>query len=485
MIDDMEKYFKKMKEKHALIFILCLAFILLAAPLLVRLFFYDNTMAGTESYYHLRMASLMQKQGTLTLDPLLSGTRFYTPNPYHYVLVFLGNIIPIEILSIILPVVFGLITVLLLFFIIKKFVRKLHTRFLIVFFIVLSPVFIYVFSHQQSLTLLVFLIVLGFFFFSKKGKWPILGLVFLAFIPFFGLLHTLLVLVLLAAYISTHKQKLPYFFVYIMLIVIMSSIIMTKYPFFFFQKALFSPSNIVGETLSDLGAWYGFSLFLLILAAIGIIKTWQKKYKHVFLYLFLVISFAFVAFFDPSYHIYTGVLLCVYAGIGYTALWKMKWELKRLRKLSLFLIILGLLFSATSATSRLSQYGPDQDLIESLEWMKENLPEDSVIVTYPDYAYWVHYYSDKRTLLDPEFSRTARGGAIQREIANLFQLRRESDAMQIINKYRIQYFLITPEMKTSLVWHREDQGLLFLLNNSEKFKKLYQDQGIEVWQVQQ
>ena len=65
----------------------------------------------------------------------------------------------------------------------------------------------------------------------------------------------------------------------------------------------------------------------------------------------------------------------------------------------------------------------------------------------------------------------------------LFDIRRENKAMQFIDKYKIQYFLITPEMKELLVWQREDQGLLFLLENSENFKKLYQDQGIEVWQV--
>jgi len=36
-------------------------------------------------------------------------------------------------------------------------------------------------------------------------------------------------------------------------------------------------------------------------------------------------------------------------------------------------------------------------------------------------------------------------------------------------------------MKSGLVWEKEEQGLLFLLQNRETFKNIYNSSEIEVW----
>jgi hypothetical protein len=483
MIDYLDKHLRKLTEKQALIVLVCLALLVLVLPTLIRLFFFDGIMVGSESYYHLRMTSLLQNQESISVDPLLSGNRYYLLNPYHYFLAFFGTFVSLEVLSVVFPVLFGLGTVILFYFTLKEFIKNLQTRFLIVLFFVLSPIFVYVFSHQQSTTFFLSLSVLGFFFFTRKGKWPVIGAILLAFMPFFGILHTLFVLTLISIYVSTHRKKIVYLFVYFFLLAIVIGIVLNNYNILFFQRSFFQNLGIIEQTFSDLGSWYGFSLFLLILSSIGLIKSWVKKYDHVLMYLLILIAFIFSSFFDLTYNIYSNFFLCIYAGFGFISLWRMKWGLSQLKKMSLFLLILGLLFSATSTISRVSHYGPSDEMLMSLEWMNENLPEEGVIVTSPEYAYWVHYYAQKKTLVDPEFSQTLRGRAILKDMNVLFDIRRENKAMQFIDKYKIQYFLITPEMKESLVWQREDQGLLFLLENSENFKKLYQDQGIEVWQV--
>ena len=38
-------------------------------------------------------------------------------------------------------------------------------------------------------------------------------------------------------------------------------------------------------------------------------------------------------------------------------------------------------------------------------------------------------------------------------------------------------------MKEGKVWAKPDQGLLFLLRNNQAFAKVYDSNGMEIWQV--
>jgi len=53
----------------------------------------------------------------------------------------------------------------------------------------------------------------------------------------------------------------------------------------------------------------------------------------------------------------------------------------------------------------------------------------------------------------------------------------------LLRSYNIRYIWITPEMRSGLVWNKDDEGLLFLLKNSETFKKVYSTYGYEIWEV--
>ena len=66
---------------------------------------------------------------------------------------------------------------------------------------------------------------------------------------------------------------------------------------------------------------------------------------------------------------------------------------------------------------------------------------------------------------------------------SIFQSRDLFQTLSLLRKYSIDYIWITPEMKAGLVWNREGEGLLFLFENSETFKKVYSEEGYEIWKV--
>ena len=54
-----------------------------------------------------------------------------------------------------------------------------------------------------------------------------------------------------------------------------------------------------------------------------------------------------------------------------------------------------------------------------------------------------------------------------------FNSRNLKNTMTILDKYNVTYIWIDKKMKTGQVWEKENQGLLFLLKNTQLFLKYY------------
>ena len=66
----------------------------------------------------------------------------------------------------------------------------------------------------------------------------------------------------------------------------------------------------------------------------------------------------------------------------------------------------------------------------------------------------------------------------------MFYTRDFEIAKSVIEKYNIKYVYITPDMKNGLVWNEPEEGLLFVLEFSgNNFKKVYNNNEVEVWRV--
>ena len=47
-----------------------------------------------------------------------------------------------------------------------------------------------------------------------------------------------------------------------------------------------------------------------------------------------------------------------------------------------------------------TSYPPSNDWVETLEWIKLNTPEDSVVASWWDYGYWISTVAERTTLID-------------------------------------------------------------------------------------
>lgn len=212
--------------------------------------------------------------------------------------------------------------------------------------------------------------------------------------------------------------------------------------------------------------------FLIILGIFGMIFPLQRfKEKDIFIVLYGVTALYFAA----SLVRLTLILapaVCVLAAIGIVELSKPSLDILReavifpKRKLRLprvgrefgvaILLILIILMLPTLNASVEVAYTPTtiatsslpfaprggeanryQDWLQALVWMKENLPEESVVMSWWDYGYWITGLAEKRTLADNGTINATQIAMIARAF-----LSNETFALPIMKRYNVTHVAI-------------------------------------------
>ncbi|PIZ53569.1 hypothetical protein COY26_01605 [Candidatus Woesearchaeota archaeon CG_4_10_14_0_2_um_filter_33_10] len=480
----------KLTEKNTLVYVILAAVIVLLIPYLVRFLFYDNIMIGEESYYHANIARQIIEQKSLIQDPN------YVFNPYHLVLASAGYFIGIDLASKIIPFLLGLLSVLMFYLILKEFKIEIMQRFVILLILVISPAFIYLSVISNTNSVPVFLSLLGIYLFFKKNIFLTVFslLAFAAAIPF-GMFNALLAITMILAYLIEEKQKeesplkpkKPMFsfqskkaaaFLFIFFI-----ISVLCFPLYFHQKTNVLPAeNILQNSISDFGALIGIGIFNIFLAIAGFFLMWKKKKEYLFIFLLLLIMII-SSFYAKNVIIYLTFVFSVFAGYAFIKIRDMNWQVKTIKNLTILLIICGLAFSAISYLNRVSNMQPDNEIIKSLDWLKHYSRQDEVVFSHYSKGFWIADIAERPVVTDKMFEYYPYAEERFNDSLEIFYSRNLKDTKILLEKYNINYIWIDNEMKNGLVWEKEQQGLLFLFRNNETFNNIYNNQGIEIWEI--
>jgi len=195
--------FLNAKKHFYLLLILCI--ILLVLPLAIRAIFNNSFLLGEESYTNLRTAQYIKINNELpTEDDYSYGGRPYT-NEYGMPLLLAFN--P-ALLSRIIPLIFGILSFILFYFIIEEiypFVKGLASLFLII-----SPSFIYLFSTATKYSGALLFTLFGIYLLVKDKKYY--GLISFIIVGFFSYLISLSFLIAFLIY-GIYKNKWKEFYV--------------------------------------------------------------------------------------------------------------------------------------------------------------------------------------------------------------------------------------------------------------------------------
>ncbi len=472
----------RLSTSHGLVMlVLSLAVLAWFVPVSIRILAYDALPVGAESYLHARMARQALDYGPGGWDRLQE--RQMQPNPYHLYLASLlrlfgdplgywastllltgATLAGLTLLLVRLGVSARVMTISLLVWVLSPAYLRLS--------LVLSPV-------HLGLPLCLFAVALLMTPAEKRKPFHLLAAAALLFASsFLGVFSMLLALAALIVASLALKEPLLGLLTVLGLPVSVMYLrqLSLTYPLlqpFFVARPYFQ------ELLSDLGAPVGFSVFALFLGAFAVFSAWKRRLPYNPAYLpGIVLSLAFL-YFPRDFTLYASVPLAFLAGIGFLSLWERRWEVDLVRTLTLILVVCGLLFTGLSYLTRAVGGEPRPSQAEAFRALAAYPP--GTVFSHQDNGFSIEYFSGKRAYIDnllthPDLRRIAVADALAWN-------RNLPSTLETLSGEGIAYVLIDPQMTSGKIWHRADEGFLFLLHDNHTFERLFTLPGADAWLV--
>ena len=455
------------------------AFLLYTLLLLIRGASSYPLEIGEQPYIHIRAAEQIAQGLFSGYDEMVLGGRTITLTPYHFLLAG-AMLLRLSSWLAVIPVLLSIISLVLLYLLLRKAFPK-KTILIVLALTMTSPPFIYlsVVSNPQSLAAA--LTLAGLLFFLKKGRVPAIASALLFAIAALFSMYNILVIAALCILYSAFTPKCRKRTACILAVL---GAMFIAHPVQLYPVYEFSTTNILNESISDLGGAKGFSVFFIILAVIGFFDSWSKKKIYYPLYMLagmLIISFFMVG---NDANMYAALPLAVLAAFGVLKVTEIAWSVQIIRKMIYLLILCGLIFSTLSYSIRLATAQPSDETIRSLEWLKNNSRAEGTVLSHHSSGYWIESIAERKVLIDSHSSSIPYFDQKYMDIYSLSHAAELEDTDAVLyDNYGVDYIWITQEMKEGKVWKTEDEGLLFLLRNNETFKNIYSSDGTEIWRV--
>ncbi len=310
------------------------------------------------------------------------------------------------------------------------------------------------------------------------------------------------------SYLIIKKNYIPAFIIYIPIIYLnyyigMSIIFIISYLYFskkikFYHLILFLiplisffrfewgnkfiiKMNILERIFTDFGSYYGIPLILATLGCISLVIFWKKLQTTKYIFIISVI----ICFFD----LIAGLFLISTILVFLTAtlieiLIKEKWENHSLKQISILLIFCSLLFSSVGFISENLQLEGQEELKESIIWLKENTHPGSIILSHYKYGNKLKFFGEKNIIIDEDLNAIKDGKKKYEDTNTIFHSRNRQATTELLEKYNTNYILITKEMKKGLIWNKESEGLLFVMATDPAFTRIFENNNTEIWQFE-
>jgi len=478
----MENASQKLKRIYTKLFanpyiIFLLAFIILVLPSLIRGF----DIHGQESYFYYRISNYIINNEIPSYDFLSFGGRAFLYNMGSILFLVLFNLllkISIINLLVFIPIILGFFSLLLFYLILRDFKVTRTTSSFICYLFILSPVFLYSFTHFTSFPIPLFLNLLGFYFVIKERKiFHYLAFFVYIMLSFFDFIHILFALIIIFFYLWKNKKLnrfIPYSVIILLIIYLNNSFVhfginIINYKFY--------------EYFSMLGGEYGLSIFLVFMSFFGMAYLWKKKYKNTLYYLFFILNII-ILILNIKYIIYITLILSVLGAYGLKYLYQLKWDSIIIRDLTVIMLIAGVIFSGALFLVNSSERNPNSGVYNALIFIEDNTNPRDVILSHEKYGIYINSISSRKNFVDINKAYAPRSELRFYYLKKIFYDKDLSNTLKLFEEFKITYIFITPEMKNSLVWTNRNQGLLYLIDrNPEYFRLIYNQDGVEVWRV--
>lgn len=420
-------------------FLVAVGLLALFSLLLAYVQFGTSALAGTDGYYHMKMAYLMRQEGLkplFTYLPLtiLNETAFYDHHMlYHLYLSLFATTDPVldggagltqgaKLASIFLPA----LTFVAVWALLRRQRVLWPSLWALGLFIVSEP-FLYRMSMPRAQSVSLLLLVLAMMVLLNGRFWLLLPLGF-AFVWFYNAFPLLLVVtaVYIIATLATERRLLWQPLLLASLGIGLGLIINPYFP----QNITFITQHLlpkVGESAVKVGnEWNPYQTWtlvenswgalILLVLAIGALGWHDKRMNKATLFAFgLVIVFGYMLFKSRRFVEYFPAFVLIFAALAISPLLRqwvtdLRWKRPYLGQLLPFVLFLLLLFplrvNLGEARGLMARAKPADQYADAALWLNENAPQATIFQTdWDDFTRLFFYNSDAvyTAGLDPTF----------------------------------------------------------------------------------
>jgi len=451
---------------------LFIAMMLLAVPLLRA---EESSYIGREAYFLTRIADNVPGYDHLSYSGRIAGYNPGTP--------YLMGLFPEQCWRF-LPFALAYLSIIVFWLLIQKFGITGKWALLL---LASSPAFLFIASTPNRFVVPLFLLLLSFLFiYSDKKFLRAIGVPIAALLPLFDFVFAAIVLAIMVIFALFGKRSRKYFWV---AAIALAFATLSFFLFLFYRAGwpgLFNPENhffginyALRAIISDFGGFAGISLFALILFVLGLISVWQTKYSRI--EIFLSVSLLLVlSFFRIEAIILLALLVAVFAAIGLRHLLSSNWENSTLKLLVLIIVACGIIFSGVAHAKELVNSEPNYGVMNAIEFLEKK--KDGIVFSDYSRGNWISF-AGKRNVLDQNFLFAPQ--AMERFIDSrtLLYTRDYDMALSLFKKYNIKYIWMDQDLKEKLYSDKEE-GLLFLMQYSSNITNIYNQDGVQVWEIE-
>ncbi len=212
-------------------------------------------------------------------------------------------------------------------------------------------------------------------------------------------------------------------------------------------------SNVLQWTgASDIAEMSGISAFdllgfnlLLIPILLGLYLAWRKRTEGAIFFACWFLCLLVLSLFARRVLLYAVPAACLLSGVGLAFLWDWmkQGQLQPLKKVGVAALLCLLVLFSLSAYSLGSnpRVAVNEEWQDALAYLRDSTPQDSVVITWWDYGYWILDLGQRSPVTDNGFY----GWDSERlhDIAVVYTTTDPSEAVQIMEKYGADYLVFS------------------------------------------
>lgn len=479
------------KESRALVSLVFIFIVVLLIRLVLALVIPNFTY---DSYFHLRQVEEVTATGLPKYEDHLSygGRRLLFLPFFHYLMAFFHLFLPLELAAKIIPNILIASLTLITYLISKKITQDKTASLFSAFIAGFLPILYSTndFGPESLFLPLNFLAIYAFFNIKEKKFLHLYVILFLilsftspaTFLLIIGFAIYLLLSVLERKKIKREEVE-----------VILFSLFFFAWAQFLFFKNLFVeegisfiwqnvPPQIIKEYLPIVSITGALILVSIIPFLAGIFMVYRSLFQSKNEQSFLLISFAVSTTLLAWFRLIEFRLALAFFSIILAILFaqfyrefKMFMSKTRISNYQgaislLLLILLSLTMIFPAAKAAFQQETPSDEEVNAFKWIKDNTPENAMILALLEEGHLVTYYSQRKNIMDNKFSRIKNIEERFAEFNTLFITRFQTLAVGLIDKYGIDYIVFTPQAQ------KKYQRANFKYLSIDCFERLYSDE---------